>query len=199
MLSGDAGAAKRTWSPKFLDLPGSAPDLPHAHELQPVEPRDRTAPWRAQESRRDESYSNRRNSLTKNERRLILATKHRIFISFPVEDVNLRDFLVGQGRNERTPFAFVDMSVKQPWDSNWKSNCRSKIKGCDGVIGIVTKNTPGAGGQLWELRCAYEEDVPVLLLYGYSTDRPVIFPEPLRGRRIYTWTWENIESFLGRL
>jgi hypothetical protein len=128
-----------------------------------------------------------------------LATKHRIFISFPIEDVNLRDFLVGQGRNERTPFTFVDMSVKQPWDSNWKSNCRSKIKGCDGVVGIVTKNTPRADGQLWELRCAYEEDVPVLLLYGFSTDRPAILPEPLRGRRIYNWTWENIESFLDRL
>lgn len=62
-----------------------------------------------------------------------MATKYRIFISFAIEDANLRDLLVGQGKNEKTPFSFIDMSVKEPWDSAWKTNCRTKIKGCDGV------------------------------------------------------------------
>ena len=42
-----------------------------------------------------------------------MAKNDRIFISFAIEDVKLRDFLVGQARNEKSPFSFVDMSVKK--------------------------------------------------------------------------------------
>jgi hypothetical protein len=128
----------------------------------------------------------------------MMAADNRILISFAVEDTNLRTLLVGQARNESSPFSFVDMSVKEPWDSNWKTNCRTKIKGCDGVIGIVTKNTVKADGQLWELNCAIEEGVPVLLIYG-TDDRPANLPDPVKGRRILTWTWDNIVAFLDRL
>ena len=84
----------------------------------------------------------------------------RIFISFAIEDSNLRDLLVGQSKNDNCPFDFVDMSVKEPWDSNWKEKCRTKIKRCDGIIAIITKNTKKASGQLWEIKCAKEEKIP---------------------------------------
>ncbi len=84
----------------------------------------------------------------------------RIFISFAIEDETYRDFIVGQSRNQRSPFEFVDMSVKQPWDDKWKKRCRTKIKGCDGVIDLVSKNTAKASGQLWEIQCAKEEKIP---------------------------------------
>ncbi|MFR7764720.1 MAG: hypothetical protein ACLU05_04810 [Anaerococcus obesiensis] len=42
------------------------------------------------------------------------------------------------------------MSVKQPWTSSWKTNCRTKIRSCDGMIAIITSNTKNADGQLWE-------------------------------------------------
>ena len=93
-------------------------------------------------------------------------SKKRIFISFAIEDANLRDLLVGQVKNENSPFEFVDMSVKAPWDYAWKTNCRRKIKGCDGMLIIVTKNTKNADGQLWEINCAGEEDVPRLGIWG---------------------------------
>lgn len=123
---------------------------------------------------------------------------HRIFTSFAIEDANLRDFLRGQARNERSPFEFTDMSVKQAWDSAWKTNCRTRIRGCDGVIGLITNNTPRADGQLWELRCAYEEGVPVLLIDGNRT-APANLPDPIRGKSIYAWSWANISAFLGAL
>jgi hypothetical protein len=128
-----------------------------------------------------------------------VANMHRIFTSFAIEDANLRTLLTGQARNEKSPFSFVDMSVKEPWDTAWKTNCRAKIKGCDGVIGIITSNTPKATGQLWELSCAYEEGIPVLLIYGSANDRPANLPDPVKGRRILTWTWANISAFLGTL
>jgi hypothetical protein len=48
-----------------------------------------------------------------------MSRNNRIFTSFAIEDVRLRDFLVGQARNKKVPFAFVDMSVKEAWDSSW--------------------------------------------------------------------------------
>jgi hypothetical protein len=123
----------------------------------------------------------------------------RIFISFAIEDVSLRDLLVGQARNENTPFEFVDMSVKQPWDSAWKTNCRTKIKGCDGMIIIVTKNTKNATGQLWEVTCAKEESVPRRGIWGHSDDKPASLPTELDGVKIVYWTWDNIKSFLDTL
>lgn len=127
-----------------------------------------------------------------------MASNDRIFTSFAIEDENLRNLLKGQARNKNSPFSFVDMSVKNPWDSQWKTNCRTKIRGCDGMIGIITRNTPAATGQLWELQCAYDESVPVLLIYG-TDDRPANLPAPVKGRRILVWSWDNIENFLESL
>lgn len=39
----------------------------------------------------------------------------------------LRDLLVGQARNENSPFEFVDMLGKRPWDGSWKTCYRTKI------------------------------------------------------------------------
>jgi hypothetical protein len=121
----------------------------------------------------------------------------RAFISFAIEDADLRTMLVGQARNKNSPFEFVDMSVKQPWDEKWKTNCRSRIKGCDGTIGIVTSSSPKADGQLWELKCSYDESVPVLLIYG-NDSRPAL-PDPIKGKRVLLWTWPNIAAFLDNL
>jgi len=127
------------------------------------------------------------------------ATKtRRVFIAFAIEDKTLRNFLVGQARNDKSPFEFTDMSVKEPWDSEWKKKVRTKIKGCDGVIGIITNNTKKATGQLFELQVAYEEKVPVLLVYG-NDDRPTNLPEPVKDRRINLWSWDNIKKFIENL
>ena len=88
----------------------------------------------------------------------------RIFISFPEQDSNLRDLLVGQSKNTNSPFDFIDMSVHRPWDSAWKTNCREKIKSCAGLIAIITRNTYSADGQIWEINCAKEEFLPILCI-----------------------------------
>ena len=123
----------------------------------------------------------------------------RIFISFTIEDKFLRDSLVGQARNERSPFEFVDMSVKKPWSSQWKTHCRTKIKGCDGVLIIVTKNSKNASGQLWEVACANQERIPQRGIWGYSDDRPTYLPTEFDGIRVVYWTWNNINNWLNTL
>jgi hypothetical protein len=116
----------------------------------------------------------------------------RLFTSFAIEDRGLRDLLVGQRLHGDTPFEWTDMSAKDPWNEQWKTQCRSRIRGCNGVIGLITHNTPKASGQLWELRCAYEERKPVLLIYGYSDKRPSTIPPEISGKLIYIWTWDRI-------
>lgn len=125
----------------------------------------------------------------------------RIFISFAIEDKVLRDFLVGQKRNNNIDIDFTDYSVKEPWSSQWKTNCRVRIKSCAGVIGIITNNTPKADGQLWELKCGYEESKPTLLIHGSNDPnaRLKIKPKEIEGRLINNWTIENISSFLESL
>lgn len=126
-------------------------------------------------------------------------TSKRVFVSFPAPDTRLRDFLVGQAYHDRSPFEFVDYTVKEPWDNLWKTNCRTRICGCDALIAIITANTPKASRQLWEIGCALDAQIPVLMVYGYTTDRPPRLPEPIDGRNILTWSWNDIASFLERV
>jgi MTH538 TIR-like domain (DUF1863) len=91
-----------------------------------------------------------------------MAKNNRIFISFAIEDAFYRDGLVSQASDERTPFDFIDMSVKNPREDSWKTRCRSKIKGCDGVIALISRNTENASGARWEMQCAAEERVPMI-------------------------------------
>ncbi len=122
----------------------------------------------------------------------------RIFTSFAIEDAYARDFLVQHARDERSPFEFVDMSVKQPWDNSWKTRCRIKIKGCDGVIALISKKTRNADGARWEMKCASEEGIPILGVHIHKDDKGII-PLELVGHKVIEWTWPGIAAFVNKL
>lgn len=128
-----------------------------------------------------------------------MAMNHRVFTSFAIEDKWARDYLIGQARNEHSPFEFTDMSVKEPWSTDWKTRCRSRIKGCDGMIALVSRNTEEASGQLWEIRCAKEERIPILAIYTSQENRPYYLPQELIDVPVRDWSWAMINSFLIRL
>jgi hypothetical protein len=128
-----------------------------------------------------------------------MAKNNRVMVSFAIEDKTYRDFLVGQAKNNKSSFEFVDMSVKQPWDEKWKTNCRTRIKGSDGVIALVSKNTAKAEGALWEVKCAKEEKVPVRGFYCTPDNRPASLPSEFDGVRVVSWSWDNIASFINSL
>ena len=125
----------------------------------------------------------------------------RVFISFAVEDCSLRNLLVGQKRNARNQIDFTDYSVKDPWSSSWKTNCRERIKQCRGFIAIITRNTPNAAGQLWEVSCTLDEGVPSLFIHGHpdANSRIVRLPHELEGLQILSWTEVNVVNFLNQL
>lgn len=70
-----------------------------------------------------------------------------MFVAFAVENRQYRDLLKGQSLNARSPLEYTDMSVKEPWDDSWKTRCRTRIKGCDGVVVLLSSNSLKADGQ----------------------------------------------------
>jgi hypothetical protein len=121
----------------------------------------------------------------------------RIFVSFAVEDRNYSSLFHGQTKRVNAPFEYADMSVKQPWDSSWKTKCRTRIKGCDGLIALISNYSPRADGQLWEIKCAIAENVPVLGVYIHSNERPSI--SELNGKRKIGWDQAEIARFINSL
>lgn len=122
----------------------------------------------------------------------------RIFTSFAIEDKSLRDLFVGQARNNSVPYELVDMSVKQPWDYAWKTQCRTKIRGCSGVIVLITRNLKGADGARWEINCAKEENIPILGVYMAGSNA-FDAPSELVGIKKISWTWLEIANFVNEL
>lgn len=123
-----------------------------------------------------------------------MADKKIIFVAFAIEDERQRDFLKGQSLHPRAPYEFVDMSVKQPYDSEWKDRVRTRIRRSHGVIVLVSKNSLTSSGQKWEIQCAKEERKPIRGICAYSTDRTTI-----SGVSTVAWSDANIAGFIDSL
>jgi hypothetical protein len=63
------------------------------------------------------------------------------------------------------------MSVKEPYDKDWKDRVRTRIKRSDGVIALVSKSSLNSSGQKWEISCAKEEKKPLRGIWAYTDDR----------------------------
>lgn len=117
-----------------------------------------------------------------------------VFVAFAMEDERQRDLLKGQSLNTKSPFEYVDMSVKEAYSSKWKERVRTRIRRSDGVIALISKNSLTSSGQKWEIACAREERKRVLGIRAYKDDRT-----ELSGVRTVVWTWEAIRDFIDSL
>ncbi len=123
-----------------------------------------------------------------------MADKKVLFIAFAIEDERQRDFLKGQSLSPRAPYEFIDMSVKEPYDEEWKKRVRTRILRSDGVIALISKNSTSSSGQKWEIGCAKEEGKPIRGIWAYSNDRTT-----LAGVTTYAWSDKNISDFIDSL
>lgn len=124
-------------------------------------------------------------------------SKKRTFISFDYDnDLELKNLLVGQSKNEDSPFEITDMSIKETINKDWKSKARTRIKGCDVVVVICGQKTDTATGVSSELKIAQEEEIPYFLLKGYS-DKTCVKPVAAKGNdKVYKWTWNNLKLLI---
>jgi hypothetical protein len=123
-----------------------------------------------------------------------MADKKIVFIAFAIEDETQRDFLKGQSLHPRAPFEFIDMSVKQAYDKEWKERVRTRIRRSDGVIILISKNSLTSTGQKWEISCAQEEKKKIRGIWAYTGDRTNI-----TGVNTVVWSDANISAFIDTL
>lgn len=123
-----------------------------------------------------------------------MATQKIVFVAFAIEDERQRDFLKGQTLITDCPFEFIDMSVKEAYETNWKEKVRTRIRRSDGVIVLVSENSLNSSGQKWEISCAKEEKKKILGIWAYREDRTEI-----AGVRTVIWRWDTIQSFIDGL
>lgn len=126
-----------------------------------------------------------------------MADKKTVFVAFAKEDESTRNLFTGQRVHPKTPFEFTDMSVKEPYSSEWKERVRTRIRRSDGVIALISSNTPNATGELWEIKSAVEEKKPLLGIWietNYRTKPSVMGSAPCKD-----WTWDNVAGFIDGL
>ena len=123
-----------------------------------------------------------------------MSNRKVIFVAFATEDERQRDFLKGQSLHPRAPFEFIDMSVKEPYDNNWKERVRTRIRRSHGVIALVSKNSVASSGQKREIQCAQDESAPIRGIWAYKDDRTTI-----SGISTLPWSGTNISSFIDSL
>ena len=121
----------------------------------------------------------------------------RVFIAFASEDETYRDFLKGQSLLPNSDYEFIDMSVKEPYDEDWKNRVRTRIRGSAGVIVLLSKNSLSASGQKWEIKCAVEEEIPTLGVYIHSDDHSK--PSEMAGIRCINWSRDDVAAFINGL
>lgn len=123
-----------------------------------------------------------------------MADKKVIFVAFAIEDEAQRNLLKGQSLHTDSPFEYIDMSVKEAYDDDWKTKVRTRIKRSDGVIALISEDSLTSSGQKWEIGCAKEEGVPLLAIWAYTNDRTTV-----TGLSIKTWSWDTIADFINGL
>jgi hypothetical protein len=120
-----------------------------------------------------------------------MPVKKLVFVAFAIEDERQRDFLKGQSLLTSSPFEFIDMSVKEAYETDWKTKVTTRIRRSHGVIALVTKNSLTSTGHKWEIATAKAEKKPLLGVWAYSDDRT-----KLEGVRTVVWTWDAITKFI---
>jgi len=119
-----------------------------------------------------------------------------VFISFDYDhDDELKTLLVGQAKNEDSPFFIEDWSIKEA-SGDWKDKARTRIKRADQVIVICGKHTDTASGVNAEIRLAREVGTPYFLLAGYADGGNKKPTAALDNDKLYKWTWDNLKILI---
>ena len=124
-------------------------------------------------------------------------SKKRVFISFDYDyDSDLKNLLVGQAKNEDSPFEIADWSVKEELSGDWKQKVREKIRKVDVVVVICGEHTDTTSGVNTEVKITQEEEKPYFLLWGRSGKQCKKPKAAKASDKIYRWTWDNLKRLI---
>lgn len=126
------------------------------------------------------------------------SSKTKVFISFDYDnDSDLKNLLVGQSKNDDTPFDISDYSVKEELSGDWKEKVRTRIKKVEQVIIMCGEHTDAASGVNAELGIAQDEKIPYFLLWGRNGKTCKKPKNAQSSDKIYEWTWDNLKKLIG--
>jgi hypothetical protein len=119
----------------------------------------------------------------------------RAFVSFEMEDRWARDFLSQHARDRNIPFDFVDYSVKEPFESQWKTNVRERMARTRGTIVLIGATTWASNAVLWEIEETKRQGHP---MFGVQTRSEQTFRVPigLSPSSVTRWNFDAIRREL---
>ena len=88
--------------------------------------------------------------------------QRNVFISFDINDENTVNLLRSQAKDDRFPFEFRDYSVKEPFESRWKSRVKVRIAQSSAVIVMIGPNTHESKAVDWEIHEAHRQGKRVI-------------------------------------
>lgn len=114
-----------------------------------------------------------------------------------MEDRWARDFLRQHARQAGIPFQFVDYSIKEPFESKWKTNVKARIGVSKGTIVLIGPTTSGASAVLWEIAETKRQGHP---MFGIQINRDKTYrvPAGLPASRVIRWDFAAIARELNR-
>ena len=120
-----------------------------------------------------------------------------VFISFHIEDEAQVDLLRHQAKNNEFGIHFRDYSVKEPFDSAWKTRCRERIAMTSATIVMIGIETTNREAVIWEINESLRQGKKVIGVRIYkNANHPI--PQPLidNGCRIVDWKLARISKVL---
>jgi len=122
-------------------------------------------------------------------------TRKRVFISFEHDkDKALKELLIGQSRNEGSPFEVIDGSLKEAApESDWEEKAEERIRRAEVVIVLLGSSTHLAAGVKKEIAIARKLKKPIVQVKGYKDGKCRRIPG---AGRLYCWTWDNLKKIL---
>jgi hypothetical protein len=125
-----------------------------------------------------------------------MANKKKIFVSFDFDhDKFLKEAIIGQAKNEDSPFEASDHSLKEAApEKEWLERAKAAITRSDVLIVMLGPKTKNAPGVLKEVKIAKDLKKERFQLIGYRKGAEQwAVPD---GGRTYKWTWENLKNLL---
>jgi len=121
--------------------------------------------------------------------------KKRVYIAFEYEpDRSLKDLLIGQSRNEESPFEVIDGSLREAApEKGWEKKAESRISMADVVIVLLGATTHLAPGVAKEVAVARRLKKKIVQVIGHRDGRYKRLPG---AGRLYCWTWDNLKKIL---
>ncbi|MCK9617798.1 MAG: toll/interleukin-1 receptor domain-containing protein [Lentimicrobiaceae bacterium] len=124
--------------------------------------------------------------------------KKKIFICYAIEDKELLEKFLKEAKKENVPYQLVYLKEKEPMSATWREECRSKIKACDGVVALISKNLKISEGAFWEMKCSREEGKPRISMF--VGDAGIIDkPRDLDGVTAMVLSWDRLAYFVSKI